>query len=108
MALTAGTVSIANDGTVTGTGLAKAIGDAFRGMVAAVPGSGSQSFGAISSPGTVALINGIAAALVNYITANAEVTVTIHTTDAGLQTSSGSGSPTTGPAADKVIIGTVG
>jgi hypothetical protein len=54
--------------------------------------------------------NAIAKAHCQYMAANMAVTVTIHTTDAGLQRADVAGAPNTatlGPAANKTLTGTV-
>lgn len=107
MALAAGSCAVASDGTVSGTGLAKAIADAHTAAFAAVSMPPDVIAKLMSSGYTAAFSNSLAAAIVNHITANAAVTVTIHTTDTGLQTSTAVASPTGGPASNKTITGTV-
>lgn len=46
-------------------------------------------------------------AIVGYVVTNAEVAVSVKTTDTGLQTSTTVGTATGGPAADKTITGTI-
>jgi len=103
VALNAGTVEVDEDGEVSGTGLSLAI---FNGTLAAIDEEQRQKVAAAMAP----FCNGLAAAIVDHILANAEVVVTITTADAGLQTvpnPATPGSPTAGPASDKTFNGTL-
>ena len=109
MALSAGTCSIASDGTVTGTGLAKTIADAHKAAFSAFsPAQAPKAIARLMTSGFYETFsNALAAAIINHLTSNGEITVTIHPTDIGLQTSAAAGSPTTGPAANKTLTGTI-
>jgi hypothetical protein len=102
MALLAGSCTIAADKTVSGTGLARALAEAHMVALSALPGLAPRSRSAME-----ALFNAQAAAIVDHITANAEVTVTITPSDSGLQRDPASSDPTLAPAADKVLTGTL-
>lgn len=103
MALNAGEVEVDEDGEATGSGLALAI---FNGALSAVATDQRKQVAAGMAP----FCNGVAAAIVDHIRDNAEVTVTITTADAGLQrlpTPATAGAATIGPASDKTFTGTL-
>ena len=92
-----------NAGNLTATsGLAKRIADYIATNETAC-GLGAYPAGAQTMMKALAYC--IAQAVVDEIVANAAVTITIHTTDTGLQTSAGAGSATTGPATNKTVTG---
>jgi hypothetical protein len=98
--LLAGSCSIAPGGAVTGTGLAKALADAM--MAPPAPGADSNKM-------LEQWANLTAAAIVNYLTANASITVTIKPSDVGLQQAPTPGGPvpTLGPLLPVPLTGTV-
>lgn len=105
MALNAGTCTIAADKTVGGTGLARALAEAFMPALATTPGLQPLSRSTME-----ALFNGQAAAIVNHIVNNAEITVTVKTTDAGLQRTpnpNNPNTPTLGPSIDTDLTGSI-
>ena len=104
MSLTIGSCTVDSSGTVTGTGLSAGIANAFR---TALQSSGALHLSDVMTPFIGTLATQLATAIINHITATAAVTITIHTTDTGLQTSASAGNPTTGPAADKTVTGTI-
>lgn len=92
MALTAGSVSVDAQLVRTGSGLALALYDAELPQFTAL---------SVSTAAKKTLLDGLAgrstrlaAALIDYIKANAEVTVSISNADAGLQMSTNPGVPT--------------
>lgn len=97
MAMTAGSVSIASDGTVTGTGFAKAFWDDYTPKLALPVNTPLASLHGIAD-----LVNSIAT-VIGYVQANAQGKIA--STDAGLQRtpSGGAGTPTDGPSTDKFI-----
>lgn len=104
MSLAIGTATIADDGTLSGSGLAYAIVAAFdAGSMASIV-DGDASHVAIRR-GFAAFAHELAAAIVPYVVANAAVSVTIGTGDSGLQRVSGT--PTDAPAAPKTLGGVV-
>jgi len=103
MALNAGSVEVDSEGEASGTGLALAI---FNGALSAVAEAQRKQVAAGMAP----FCNGIAAAIVDHIRDNAEVSVTITTADSGLQTvpdPATPGSPTAGPLSDKTFTGSL-
>lgn len=103
MALEAGSVSVANNGTITGGGLARAIMDQVL-----VPMNGASNVSALQQNAPFA--NNLAAAIVNYLVANAEVSVTIPTSASGLQRTPSPNDPNTntqGPGTTKTLGGTL-
>lgn len=101
MALSAGTVTVADDGTASGGGLARAIYDAqiaaFSSYFPSAPIGQKRGF--------ASFCNATASAIVSYLTANAAITVTVHTTDSGLQQVALV--DTSGPATNKTLSGTL-
>lgn len=92
MPLEAGSCTIANNGTVSGTGLAKAMADAL--MTAPPSGGGSNK-------SLEQWTNLLAAAIVDHLVSNAQITVTVSPADAGLQRTpnpNDPNTPTLGPA----------
>lgn len=108
MPLEPGSVTaIAEDRTVTGTGLAEAIAEAWLTLY---PGGGllTGEVGASIRRGTMQVANALGPAIINYLLANAVVTVTVHPADAGLQRTPNPNNPNTatlGPAADVSLTG---
>jgi hypothetical protein len=103
MALNAGSISVDGFGNATGTGLAI---DMFNDALASLTSDTRKQIAAQIAP----FFNGLATAIVSHIVANAAVTVTIHTTDSGLQRLTATFVPnadTQGPSADKTLSGTV-
>lgn len=103
MALDAGEVDVDVDGNASGSGLALAI---FNGALSAVSSEQRKQVAAAMAP----FCNGVAAAIVDHIRENAEVSVTITTADAGLQTVPNPvtpGAPTAGPPSDVTFTGTL-
>lgn len=101
MALDAGEIEVNDEGEVSGTGLALAI---FNGTMSSVPEEQRRQVASGMAP----FCNGLAAAIVDHIASHAEVTVTITTADAGLQTVPDPalpGAPTAAPASDKTFTG---
>lgn len=110
MALTAGTVVIGSDGSSAGNGLAL---EMYALMLAAcaddLAGRSGDALVA-SRKGLAKMANPIAQAVINHITANAVVTVTVGTGTAGLQTipaTIATGQATWAPAAPVSITGSV-
>ena len=100
MTLSAGSVTYAEDGSYSGTGMAKAMAD----------GMAAQFAGEKFNQNTGKLINALASSVVSYMTSNASVTITVKTTDSGLQRTpspNNASTATQGPAADKTLSGTV-
>ena len=100
MPLTPGTCAIAENGTVTGTGLAKAMADALM--------ASSSAAGKGANAGLQAWTNALAVAIVDHLVANAAITVTVAPTDAGLQRTpnpNDPATPTLGPTSDVVLNG---
>lgn len=103
MALNAGEVEVDDEGEASGTGLAMAI---FNGTLSAIDEDKRKQVAAAMAP----FCNGLAAAIVDHIRDNAEVEVTITTSDAGLQTvpnPATPGAPTDAPATNKTFTGTL-
>lgn len=102
MALEAGSCTINANGTVTGTGLSRAVAQEYvtrvEGLVLKRPAV-RQAYEQLSEA--------IAAAVVSYLLANADISVTVKTTDSGLQRDPASTDPTLGPSADKTLEGTL-
>lgn len=94
MAMAAGSVSISGGGVVSGTGAARFLYDELI-----------QDYSSPSQPQKVqiaAFCNRLAK-LITYIEDNAEITVTIKTTDSGLQRAGGVA--TDAPATNKAVTG---
>jgi hypothetical protein len=107
MALTIGSCSVAEDGSVSGSGLAKAIAEAHTGPLFA---AGTDKLPAGPRAYYAALSEALATAIIEHIQAHAEVEVTVTTSDAGLQTTpdpNDPGVPTDAPASDKTLAGTI-
>ncbi len=99
MALEAGMCTIAADNAVTGTGLAKAMAEAL--MAAPPPGAGSRQM-------LEQWTNLLAAAIVDHLVSNAQISVVVAPTDAGLQRTpspNNPNTPTVGPASPVVLSG---
>ena len=129
MALTAGTVTVANDETASGAGLARALYDAqiasLAALLPAVPVLGDDTFPwSAERPVSQADIDGmkaarlialretarsstaIAAGFVPYFAANAKARIVADATGDGLQTTPNPNAPataTTRPASDKLL-----
>lgn len=71
--------------------------------VPALQGSGAVMLSQVMTPFIGILSTQLAIASIGHIQANAVVTMTIRTTDTGLQTSATVGNPTTGPASNKTV-----
>lgn len=100
MAMTAGSVTVADNGSASGTGFAKAIYDELIKMPADFGDPAPMSVA--GKRGQASFANRLATALVGYMTANAEAKIS--TTDAGLQRDNTGGNPATlAPVADKFI-----
>lgn len=102
MALDAGTdVAVDANGDVTGgSGLKLAV---FTALVVPVPDLPEAK--AALRQALAGITNAVSQAVIDHIKANAVVTVTVHTTDSGLQRAGGT--PTDGPTSDKVLSGTI-
>lgn len=103
MALDAGSIEVDDDGVATGSGLALAI---FNGAV----GGLDAETQALIAAGMKSFCEGIATAIVDHIRDNAEVTITIQTSDSGLQRTPNPVLPdvdTQGPSIAKTLTGTV-
>jgi len=103
MAMIAGTIDVTDPENVTGTGLAFAM---FEGSLSTVPAANKAAIAAGMKP----YFEGLAAAIVNHIKDNAEITVTVQTTDSGLQRTPNPNNPDTdcqGPSGDKTLTGTI-
>ena len=103
MALQSGTVTVNSQGSATGSGLAIAI---FNGVLAAVPENARKQIASSMGPFCEAL----ATAIVTHFTENAEINLTIATTDSGLQRipyPPTVGTPTDGPASDVTLSGSI-
>lgn len=103
MALTVGSVAVDDDGNVTGSGLSRTICDA---LVLGVDAEVLAPLGDAIAP----LATALATAIVDEITTNAVVTVTIETSDSGLQRTpnpNNADTPTQGPATQKTLTGTI-
>lgn len=96
MPLNAG--SVATGGA--GTGLAKALYDAYKAKFTPPPVSPSDQ-------PIVDLCNAFAGAIVDHFKNNGEVTIMVAVADVGLQTSTAVGAPT-GPPAAPVVLATKG
>lgn len=118
MSMIAGSCTIATDGTITGTGLAKDLADAWKTALATthlaldggtkvIPLSAASQATALLGGGfTAAFCNAAAAAIVSHITTNAEVTVKIAAGDSALQRTPNPNNPTTdtlGPSGTKTL-----
>ena len=104
MAMNGGSVTIADDGTASGAGLALAL---YNDLLACpsyttIPSGAS---GAAAKRQLAELCGVIGPAVVSHITTNAVVTTTIGTGDSGLQRVGGN--PTDAPSASKTLGGTV-
>lgn len=103
MALEAGSITVDSDGSATGTGLAYAM---FSGALGSVTAANRARIAADIAP----FFEGLAEAIIDHITANAEITVTIETTDVGLQRTpnpNNAETATLGPATQKVLTGSI-
>lgn len=102
MAMTAGTVTVADSGSETKSGMAEAIYDALL-TIPQDPnlGGGAPISDVKGKRAQAALANAIAAALVPYITANAQAKIT--TSNPALQRDPSSSTNTLAPSSDKFI-----
>ena len=114
MGMTAGTVTVAADGTVTKSGLAGEIFDEFVDNYAddieSITGEPAEPIpdgadGAKIKQGYAIFARNVATAVVTHISANADVTIT--TSDAGLQRDPATSNDTLAPSGDKTLIGAV-
>jgi hypothetical protein len=109
MALEGGSCTVSADGTVAGTGLSVPIAEWMVGP----PTSSLRRYLRSSSPlrlNMAASAQTLATAIIDYLLANAEITVTVKTTDAGLQRTPNPNNPNTatqGPAGDVPLTGTI-
>lgn len=104
MALAAGSIDISDPENVTGTGLSFAM---FGAMIAGVP---VEHRSALATASMKAYYEGQAAAIIDYVKANAEIVVVVHTGDAGLQRLPATfvaNADTQGPSTDKNLSGTI-
>jgi hypothetical protein len=88
MALIIGSVTVDENGDVTGTGLSKRLIDELLGMTAfasMLNDLAGDERKATMVQGMADFATAIATGVINEITANAEVTVTVSASDAGLQ-----------------------
>jgi hypothetical protein len=100
MALIAGSISMDTHGVVTGSGFAKLLWDDYSAKPTFIENANPRAF-------FVDLINSFAT-VVAYVAANAEVTVEITPTDAGLQRTpspNDASTATLGPSATKTLAG---
>lgn len=118
MSLAAGSCSIAEDGTVTGSGLAAALGNALVALwnetilLPIPPYTGALAPAPLTKAhdGLAAQANHLASAIIGYLVANAVVTVAIPTSASGLQRTPNPNNPNTdtqGPATAKTLSGTL-
>lgn len=113
MALSAGTVSVNNSGVASGSGLAKAMYDGWKNVLNDHYDDMGEDLPNSQIPYLkfrAKEFTGIAAAIVNHIKNNAEVTVTITPSDAGLQRTPDPNDPnvdTQGPSDDVELTGEI-
>ena len=103
MALVKGTITINSAGVATGTGMALRI---YNGVMSALDADALAAVGSSMKQ----FCEGLAGAIVDEITENAEVTVTVQTTDSGLQRMSDpvlADADTQGPSNDVELFGTI-
>lgn len=106
MALEAGSCTVSpTDGSISGTGLAVVLAENDRAYMASVLPNYRWWKDARARANLESHTNGLAVAIIEYLLANAEITVTVKTTDAGLQRDPASSDPTLAPSADKEIQG---
>jgi len=101
MTLLAGTLDVDDPSAVTGSGLALAI---FNGITASTPADAKTRV----APSLKPFCEGLAEAIVDHLVSNAAITVTVHTSDTGLQTTPNPNNPSTataGPASNKQLSG---
>lgn len=103
MALTAGSVTIDDAGTVAASGLAKALYDGRMGLLDFTPLTDEQRLAATRRQAAVATAD--AAAIAAWLVAGAVVTVTIDTSTGALQQAAGV--DTTPPSATRTLTGSV-
>lgn len=107
MPMTAGTVTIADDGTETKTAgsMAEAIFDSFVAGYSADTGENipAGAEGAPIKKGYAVIATRLSSAIVGHLASNADVRIT--DSDGGLQTSTPQGNPTNPPASDVVLSG---
>lgn len=95
MALTPGTVVVDNAGVVSGSGLARDMFDDDRSGIDAMAGIVPDTHRILMLKQLATRVNNLAQNVLEHVAANAEVSVFVDNTDAGLQTSATAGSPTT-------------
>lgn len=103
MALDAGSIDVTDPENVTGTGLAFAM---FQGAMSSVP---AENLALVAS-GMKPFFEGMATAIVDHIKNNAEIEVTVQTTDSGLQRLPAlfvANADTQGPSTNKTLAGTI-
>ena len=101
MSLNAGVIVVDSGGNATGTGLAI---DMFNNALGSLDAPTKARVAAAMAP----FFQGLSAAIVNHLVANAVVDVVVRTTDGGLQllpSSLVAGTPTSPPAGNKHITG---
>lgn len=106
MALIAGTVTVDEDGNASGAGMARAIYDGLSGAPWDTP---AELIPLLYSQFAI-IANAIAAGVVAHVVANAAVTITIGTGDAGLQrmpASTAEDTPTKAPSSPKTLTGSI-
>lgn len=109
--MTAGTVTVANDGAVTKTGMAEALYDAIFAAEVAKANTNGVTFptGADSAApkrAIASLVNALSSALVSYITTNAQAVIPTSAGGAGLQRTPDPNDPSTAtlaPATQKTL-----
>lgn len=85
MAMTAGTVTIDDEGNASGAGCARELFDDYMPKMADFPEGVPLSAQVAAKRQIADLCNSVAQVLVGHIASNAEVTVTVGTDDAGIQ-----------------------
>lgn len=103
MALEAGSISVDEFGNVTGSGLALEL---FNGGLDAIEEDERAAVAATMAP----FCEGMATAIVDHIKNNAEVTITITTSDGALQRTPDPNDPnsdTQAPSTEKTLTGTI-
>ena len=92
MALSAGSVTIDGSGEATGSGLSIGIYNAFMGAVS-LDADAKKKIADTMGP----VCEALASAIIDHVTANAEVTVQVGASDSGLQRSTTVGTATDAP-----------
>jgi len=107
MALAAGSVSISDAGTASGSGLARTLYDSHDAGMSAEYGADydaiKNSDDAAVRKGLAVLANAYAAGIIAEIKANGEAVIPMGAAGAGLQTTTNVGVATDGPAAEERI-----